>query len=987
MRRLTCAVSALAVAACTPATRSPANGVTADVHATAADTMRDPLLRVGTLSNGLRYYVRHNTAPAHRASLWLAVNAGSLLEDDDQQGLAHFLEHMAFNGTRHFPRNDLVRFVESTGMEFGPDLNAYTNFDETVYQLTLPTDEPDNVDRGLDVIQDWASGGMLLDSSEVVAERGVVIGEWRMRDLRDSVSERLQQHLRDVLFGTSRYRSRSPIGKTSILRTASVEPLRRFYRDWYRPDRMAVIAVGAFDADSMEQQIRERFGGIPAATSRRPVPDAALSLSDTVIDIVRDKVSPRLSILWPATPTPSSPAARVEHQIIDDLLLDYLSERLVRIREQESKPLVYASIGRSQIVRPMPLVALEVVAWPDSLSRALRTVLTEMERVAQHGVPEARLDLQKAALLRRLEARATSEIARPSADYANAYRGHFLENDGHLLSAAQELALARDILPSVTPMRIAEAARFWRRLQGIKVIVQMPAYAPGAVAPTRKSILALWDSIARTRLPAEPVTIAAQAALMKEVPAPGHVVRETVRAASGIVEWTLSNGARVLYKASGNNPDELLIKAWSPGGFSVVPDSLFFTSGRMVALMMTEAAGLGERTHDELMSQLAPKGVRRLRVNIGYADEDIELAGSPRETELLFQLLHLQFVAPKLDTTALKVWKNFAKYEWRGASQAEVLAQMFTNGNPRLAPIQTQMADLARLDEAMAVYRDRFGNAGDFTFLIVGAAPVEDVRSLVERYVASLPASEQRETARSASVRPPGVPAVSEHKSLPFPRADSWLMFYGDLPSDPELYLRERQRLSALTILAQRRLRDRLREEMGGTYGVGVQNFTQHISGEHFRLLVSFQSSPEQARHMNREMVRVLDSIRVHGATAEEARIVSRVQQRRLETALQRNRFWLDQMQLYTRLGIPLDRIVSPYPDSTLTTDDLKAAATRYLPRGASIHMVTLPRDSAQKVDGPSNAPDTPGPQWQRQSSAQVPCHHPRRSKCFEHPC
>ncbi|HEY9479992.1 MAG TPA: pitrilysin family protein, partial [Gemmatimonadaceae bacterium] len=227
-----------------------------------ADSLRDPALRAGTLSNGLHYYIRQNAMPLGRAELRLVVNAGSILEDDDQQGMAHFLEHMAFNGTRHFPHQSLVDFIESSGMRFGADLNAYTSFDETVYKLTVPTDEPRFLEQGLTVMEDWASGGVLIDSAEVVAERGVVMGEWRSR-LPDTTSQTIQKHQREVFFGAgSRYLDRSPIGLTELLETATRGPIARFYKEWYRPDLMAVVVVGDIDPAAIERELRERFGKI-----------------------------------------------------------------------------------------------------------------------------------------------------------------------------------------------------------------------------------------------------------------------------------------------------------------------------------------------------------------------------------------------------------------------------------------------------------------------------------------------------------------------------------------------------------------------------------------------------------------------------------------------------------------------------------------------------------------------------------------------------
>ncbi|MBX6332427.1 MAG: insulinase family protein, partial [Gemmatimonadaceae bacterium] len=619
-----------------------------------ADALQDPALTVGTLPNGLRYYLRVNKSPAHRVELRLAVNAGSLQEDDDQRGFAHFLEHMAFNGTTHFPHNSLIDFLEASGMRFGADLNAYTTADETVYLVTLPSDDPAILGKGLDALQDWASGGITIDSSEVVAERGVVMGEWRLRALVDTVVQNYRAHYDSLWYGDSRYRVRAPIGDTTLIETAQPGPIRRFYHDWYRPDLMAVVVVGDFDRQQMLREITRRFGAIPAREKPRArVTPLLSSASEPVVDVYEGWVTPSIEALWPAPALPSDPRAALRQQLVQELFWQHLEARLLAIRQQPSRPFLTAAIERGRMVRPLNLVGVSLVAWPDSLERGLAAVLTEMQRVAQHGVPTATLAREKAALLRQLEGAATSALARPSAAYANEYVAHFLTGEGLLLSPEQELALARQILPTITPEVVAQAARtLWQTRAGERIFVRLPRFSH-VRSPTRESILALIDSVEHTALPSDPETAVAESPLLDRLPTPGRIVRETSHKVAGVTEWTLSNGARVLLKPTANDPDEVLLKAWSPGGFSRMPDSLFLSPGRMVAKLMTAAAGLGQHDRTTLRQELETTGLKTFRIEIGYADEAIDLAGSPKDLETLFQLLYLQFTAPKLDTAAV----------------------------------------------------------------------------------------------------------------------------------------------------------------------------------------------------------------------------------------------------------------------------------------------------------------------------------------------
>ncbi|HEX6536669.1 MAG TPA: insulinase family protein [Gemmatimonadaceae bacterium] len=925
--------------------------------------LQDTALVVGTLPNGMRYYLRANRAPAHRAEFRLAVNAGSLLEDEDQRGYAHFVEHMAFNGTTHFPRNSLIDFIETSGMRFGADLNAYTSQDETVYMFTLPTDDPALVDHGLQVLEDWASGGITIDSSEVIAERGVIMGEWRMR-LADTASQTIQKHYDPLWFGDSRYPEREPIGDTTLIETAQPAPIRRFYHDWYRPDLMAIVVVGDFDAAAMRREIERRFGRIPARKHARRRPQPVVKLHDVPeIDVYRGKVTPSVEVAWPVLPEATSVTERYRQQLTNYLLHQDLQRRLREIRERPSRPFITADVEQGRVVRPVEVTGFSLIAWPDSLERGLGAVLTEIARLSQHGPGEAVLAQDKAELLRGLESSAASELARSSGSYADAYVGNYLRGDGPLLGADQELALARQILPSITPEVLADAARrLWSTRGGERVFVRLPLYAH-VRPPTPKEVRALFDSVARTPVAPDSARAYAESPLLDHPPTPGRISAERRDTVAGITEWTLSNGARVIVKPSANDQDELLVRAWSPGGFSLLPDSLFFTPGRMVARMMTEAAGLGGHDHDALHQQFRATGIRDLRVNIGYADESIDLAGSPRELETLFQALYLQFTAPTLDTAAVHSWASLAK--WRGTpfSFDDWLDQIFARGEPRLAPIGTELAELAKPSDAMAVYRNRFGSAGDFTFTLVGAITPEQVRPFVERYIASLPSTAEHEEPKRIDVVPflHNVDDVS--RVLEQPKAVTELVFDGPLPSDPARYLEARRELGALATVVQDRVRTRLREELSGTYSPAVMARTyslpdDSLTTEHYRVIMYFDSAPERMRSLYHELEHVLDSVRANGATPAELERAATIQRRQVETALQDNRYWLNAIGLYHRLGIALDRIPHPYDTTPLTPDELRDAARRYLPPDVYIHLTAMPRDTTYgETRGGTQAP------------------------------
>ncbi len=926
-----------------------------------SDTLpRDPALLTGVLPNGVRYYIRVNKTPAKRAFLWLAVNAGSVQEDDDQQGVAHFLEHMAFNGTRHFPRHTLLDYLQLAGMRFGADINAETGYNETIYKLEVPTGDAKSLRQGLVMLRDWADGGITIDSGEVLAERGVVLGEWRSR-IADTLVQHLQAHQDSVLYGPdSPYITRAPIGLRSSIEHAEPGPIRRFYHDWYRPDLMAVIAVGDFDAKQVEREILVRFGAIPPAAHRRPRMSPPLpSRPRPVVDIYRGLVPPGITVLWKQSARIVATRSAYRQSVIEELLFQQLRQRLQQLALRPGRPFISASVGWGALpARGSTATVLHVTAWPtDSLEHGLAVALTELERVAQHGVPEPVLARAKRGLLRRREQAAAEMATQPSETYVRAYVQHYLEGGGALLNAAQELALTRRVLRTITSEDLAQAARFWRTGAGRVTLVQFPAYAHERV-PSAGGIAAIFDSVATLDLMPDSARAVIRAPLLAKLPAPGRIVGTRRDPTSGVTEWRLSNGARVLFKPTWFAPDELLIRAVSPGGTSLLPDSLFFSPGRMVAEMMTAAAALGADDRLTLDDRRSTPPLERFQVELSPTEEGLRLAGSAREIGTMFQMLYLQFTAPKLDTTALTAWKQAGTPG--EFSFDDQLNTILSNDNPRLAPASWALMPLADTAQAMAVYRDRFGNAGDFTFIIVGATTAEQVRPLVERYIASLPSTGKREEPKDLDVRPWNRITRQTARVFDVPKASTLLLYDGAFPTAPEQYLAERRRLDALEWVLSLKLTQDLREQLGGTYAVGVRAWTLAVPEEHYRLQITFDAAPERIAGLVDTMFAILDSVRANGATPTELAKVTAIQQREKEDALRDNDYWLNTIELFDRLQIPFDRIVAP-PRTALTAADIAQAARNYLPTTAYIHLTYLPKDTTFDAAHGSASPATPG--------------------------
>ncbi|HKP75206.1 MAG TPA: pitrilysin family protein, partial [Longimicrobiaceae bacterium] len=508
-----------------------------------ADTLpRDTSVVIGRLPNGLTYYVRRNAEPPHRAELRLVVNVGSVLEDDDQRGLAHVVEHMAFNGTRRFAAHQIVDFLESVGMRFGPDVNAYTSFDETVYMLSLPTDTAGVLDRGLDILEDWATG-IAFDTAEVRKERGVVIEEWR---LGRGAGARIRDKQFPVLFAGSRYAERLPIGTPETVLNAPVEAITRFYHDWYRPDLMSVVAVGDFDPRRVEAMIRERFGRIPAAANPRPRPTYTVPPWDsTRFSVVTDREATGSSVdLVRAVPSRlrRTPAAYREG-IVESLYGFMLDQRLSDITQRPDAPFLNVSTFRGSLLRGLDAYYLSAHVPDGRMDAGVAALLTEARRAAAAGFTAPELARSKAELFRQWEQIYAERSKETSADFAGRYVGHYLYG-GALLSTTAEFALNRDLIPTVTLAQVDSVARTALGPTNRAVLVTAPDTVP---VPAEARLAAITDSVARSRVAAYADTTSS-APLLARRPAPGRVVSTRRIAEIGVTEWRLGNGARVVLK-------------------------------------------------------------------------------------------------------------------------------------------------------------------------------------------------------------------------------------------------------------------------------------------------------------------------------------------------------------------------------------------------------------------------------------------------------
>jgi zinc protease len=887
----------------------------------------DPEVTIGKLPNGLTYYIRRNTVPAGRAEVWLAVNAGSVLEDEDQRGLAHLVEHMAFNGSRGFERQDLVRYLESIGMRFGADVNAYTSFDETVYTLTVPTDRPEFLDQSLRILEAWADG-ITFDPAEVAKEKGVVIEEWR---LGRGASARMDDEQFPILFKGSRYAERLPIGEKAILDKASPEALRRFYHDWYRPDLMAVVAVGDFDPAKVEESIRKRFSGLRNPDKPRPrevFPVPAHSETLFAVSTDPEATDTSVAIHWKQAKRPEDKVGDYRRSIVEELYHSMLNSRLDEIAQSPEPPFLWAGSSAGKFVRSAEVTSLAAGVKEGEVGRGLAALLTEVERVRRHGFTPGELDRAKKEWLLGYEQAYRERGKIESTTFAEEFVRAFTQGES-VPGIPAELELVRRFLPGISLAEVNALAGEWLN-GGSRVVMVNAPKKEGQTLPAESELRAIFAQVAQRDV--EPyVDRAVAGPLVPEPPKPGKVIQETRVAEVGLTEWRLSNGVRVLLKPTDFKNDEILLTGYSPGGHSLVPDKDFPSA--LFATALVGEAGFGNFDAVSLEKALAGKSVQ-LGPYISQLEEGVEGGSSVRDLDTLLQLVYLSVTAPRKDEAAFHSFLTrmtaFAQNRLADPGQAfsDAMTKALTQDHLRWQPVSPEL--IARVDPETAwrIYKERFADAGDFTFILVGSFKPEAIKPQVEAWLGGLPSTGRKEAWRDVGVQPPGgVVEVKVERGLE-PKSRVQIAFTGDAQFSRE----SRHGITALSDLLEIRLREVLREDMGAIYGVEVSAGIDRRPRQRYTFTIGFGCAPEQVQPLVRAVFKEIESIQQKGVSDSYVEQVRESQRRERQTDSKTNEFWLAALETYDSEGLDLRDL--PRFEELLrgvTSDSLRDAARRYL--------------------------------------------------------
>ena len=899
----------------------------------------DPEVTLGTLPNGLRYYVRPNQRPRGRVELRLVVKAGSVLEDADQQGLAHFVEHMLFEGTRNFPGQGISDFLASLGQGIGADANAQTSYDDTQYMLRVPTDSPAVLDRALLVLKDWASAAT-FEPGAIERQRGIVLSEWRQHL---GAGERTRDRIRRVQLEGSQYANRAPIGDPDVLRKAQREQLLRFYRDWYRPELMAVIVVGDVDRDAVVGMIKSHFTSLTNPVPARPrspfdVPERPSTRYTIIADKETTATSVSISNLRPARPQDTVGGYR--QIMMDGLFGDMLDARLDELTQRESPPFLRAGAQRSLFPAPRTKDEAEIVALVSNtgVPRGLDALVTELQRVSRFGFTATELARAKQSRLLSYERSVTESPDRESESRADEYTRNFLQNEA-LPTIWQELAFHRRFLPTITLQEMNALGAQWFPEQNRLVIVSAPE-AAGVALPDQAQLAAAVKTA--TGRPVQPyVDVDAGQSLMDAPPKPGTIVSTTPRP-GGVTEWTLSNGVTVVLKPTTLKEDQILFRATAPGGTSLASDADFISA--RAADDVIPAGGIG-RLNDAMLDRMLSGKAAAVVPYFGEIVAGLAGGSTPQDLETMFQLLYLRFTQPRADPAAFAAVVSQRKGLLANQLASpdvvfsRTLSSTLSRDHPRRQPETPATVDQWDLAKAMAFYKARFADASRFTFVFVGSFTVDAIRPFVETYVASLPATRAAETWRDLGVSlPTGVVQKTVEKGIA-PKSQVAIVFTGPFDYNDANLLA----LRTMAMVLQGRLFETIRQQLGGTYSIEVEPLTQKFPRPEYSVRISWACDPARVETL---VQRVFDEIAFVKRTPLQTERIRAALRRDYDEDSQNNGYLLNQIvrRYEDRDAAGVGNVFSvPDQIAALTGPAVQQAAQTYLNTDNYVRVTLMP--------------------------------------------
>jgi len=907
----------------------------------------DPSIKIGRLDNGLTYYIKHNKKPEQRVEMRLAVNAGSICETDGQQGLAHFVEHMCFNGTKNFPSNRIVDMFEEMGMKFGAEINAYTSFDQTIYMLKVPTDKSETIDAGFQVLEDWAHQ-VSMEDAEIDKERGVIIEEWR---LGLGADERMMQKYLPVLLKGSRYAERLPIGKIDIIKTFPYDTLRTYYDTWYRPDLMAVVVVGDMDMKLAEGKILKHFGRIPKAVNAKPrVEYPVPENNEPLISVVTDKEASGFDaqIMFKQPKAESVTYNDYRNNQIRTLYTSMFNARLQEIAIKPDAPFLYAGSGYGSFIgRSMDVYSLFVSAKENQLKESIELILTENEKVRQFGFNETELEREKKNILAFYEKGAKEADKTESEAFASEFIRNYMTREC-IPGYEKEYEFVREFYPGIRVEEINSMGHEWITEKNIIALVTSQE-KEGVIIPTSDEIAEIIKSVRSKKVEAYEDKVS-DAPLLTEMPVPSSVSGRTENNEFGYTELLFRNGVKMILKSTSFKNDEILLTAFSPGGISLYPDGDVM-SATLAATVVTQS-GLGDYNITDLQKKLSGN-TARLTPYISELHEGMSGSCSPKDLETMLQLNYLYFTGIRRDEEAFNSYmsrmRNMIK-PMRAVPRvifSDTLAKIITRNSPRMINVPTDaQLDQVNLDKITAIFKERFSNAGDFTYIMVGNFVESEIIALLEKYVGGLPSHKGKEKWKDLTPEfPKGLVEVDVPKNSE-PQSLVAMVWKGDF----RWKITDRQGFSMLREILSIKLRESMREDQGGVYGVSLSASASKLPKPQFTISSSWGCNPDNIDKLSQTVIDEMSRIKSEGPTDTDLNKVKETMIRERETQVKENGFWLSYLQNHYQSG---NKLLSfdEYRELVNSIDlkDIKKVAKRYLNTASYVKVALTP---AEKTEG-----------------------------------
>jgi zinc protease len=818
---------------------------------------QDPEVLSGRLSNGMSYYILNNKQPEHRAELRLYVNAGSVNEDDDQRGLAHFTEHMAFNGTKSFGRTEVVDYLTSIGMGFMNGLNAGTSYEFTYYMLKVPTDNAEQLRTGIQILSEMAHA-VTYAPEELERERGIILEEWR---LGQGPQQRVADATMKVLFQGSKYAERAPIGTEEVLRNFKRETIQRFYSDWYHPSNQSVVIVGDYDPEAMLALLKEFFAPIPAKENPRVLEKIVIPENvEPQVTVVTDPEFPYnlAQIIWKRENRPIITMGDYYDQLKQDLYCDMLSSRLEELSKKPNPSYSMAFAMSQNILKGLGGAAAIAIAPQGKSEEAFQVLLTEAQRVERFGYLPSEFDRAKLRLTRRVEQAVAQKATRQSGDVAEGFI-NTLYYGGAYISPEQEESMVKSLLAELSLEELNVLGPTIFTDKNMFISITGPESAKASL-PTQERLLAIVGEAKTQELTAYTEEVIDKP-LIPEKLKPGTIKKQLTNRKAGINIWTLSNGVKVYFKKTDFKQDEVLLGAWSPGGFSYT-DAASLSSANLLSMYVSES-GFGEFDATALQKLTAGK-VANANLSLSLNSEGFNASCSPQDLELMFQMV-LQFgTNPRFDeddfTSFLQRMKGVLENSLLDPQSYffDLLESAPYNDNPYTRSLHPDDLDKADLETVQRIFKDRFADFSDFSFVIVGNYDEAKIKDLVRTYLGSLPASQREESYKDVGIRP--IQGISENR---FQRGLSDRCFATLITTSPyKGDVATRSKLHALMYLYNEKLRENVRENLSGVYVVQAWPAQERYPSPHLVTNAFLACDPLRVDELMNAIVLTADSLR-----------------------------------------------------------------------------------------------------------------------------